>query len=208
MKHFKCSLRMCFPHKVWVKEWQTYHNKTHNNIKCKEKYHIDCITPPVTYVYDDNTRHCCFVCKTPRLDALVVNNWNAYHVCVDGGLIRFGCRNYMCDYKYPQGRCDSMVFDSNDLWFVEFKMNTTSTLDDQLWEDLKDGMGQLKDFIYNFRCKMAHKRTPLHRYFRLCHQHCTVCMKTYPAMSVQRNNHLEEFRLETGLKLQQLVAKP
>ena len=169
MKHFKCSLRMCFPHKVWVKEWQTYHNKTHDNI------------------------------KTPRPDALVVNNWSAYHVCVDGGLIRFGCRNYMCDYKYPQGRCDSMVFDSNDLWFVEFKMNTTSTLDDHLWEDLKDGMGQLKDFIYNFRCKMAHKRTPLHRYFRLSHQHCTVCMKTYPAMSVQRNNHLEEFRLETGI---------
>ena len=114
MKHFKCSLRMCFPHKVWVKEWQTYHNKTHDNIKCKEKYHIDCITPPVTYVYDDNTRHCCFVCKTPRPDALVVNNWNAYHVCVDGGLIRFGCRNYMCDYKYYEYYTISSKFSPSD----------------------------------------------------------------------------------------------
>ena len=24
-----------------MKEWQTYHNKTHDNIKCKEKYHTD-----------------------------------------------------------------------------------------------------------------------------------------------------------------------
>ncbi len=43
MKHFKCSLRMCFPHKVWVKEWQTYHNKTHDNIK-----HTSMTTIPVT----------------------------------------------------------------------------------------------------------------------------------------------------------------
>lgn len=208
MKHFKCSLRMCFPHKVWVKEWQSYHNKTHNDIKCKEKYHIDRITPPVTYVYDDTTSHRCFVCKTPRQDALAVNNWNAYHVCVDGGLIRFGYHNTIPDFKCSQDRCDSMVFDNSDLWFVEFKMNVTSDLDDQLWKELKKGIDQLKGFIFDFRCKMARKRTPLHRYFRLSHQHCTVCMKTYPAMSVQRNNQLEDFRLETGIKLQQLVAIP
>ena len=44
MKHFKCSLRMCFPHKVWVKEWQTYHNKTHDNIKL---LHMSMTTIPV-----------------------------------------------------------------------------------------------------------------------------------------------------------------
>ena len=154
---------------------------------------------PVTYVYDDNTRHRCFVCKTPRPDALIVNNWNSYHVCVDGGLIRYGYHNSIQYFKCSQRRCDSMVFDNTDLWFVELKMNTTSIIDVQLWEDLKDGMRQLKEFIIDLRCKMAHKRTPLHRYFRLSHQHCTVCMKTYPAMSVQRNNHLEEFRLETGI---------
>ena len=79
MKHFKCSLRMCYPHKVWVKEWMTYHNQTLNNIKCKEKFQIDCITPPVAYIYDDKSRHRCLVCKTPRLDSLAINNWQAYY---------------------------------------------------------------------------------------------------------------------------------
>ena len=205
---------MCFPHKYWVKEWQRYHNMTHNDVKCKEKYPIHRIIPPVSYVYDDQIKHRCFVCYTPRPDVLTVNNWNAHNICVDGGLIRFGCRIYMLnsikkpDPNYPQGRCDSIVFDRQNLWFVEFKMNTTTTLDAQQWEDMKDGMNQLKDFIYNLRCKMARKHTPLNNYFKVSHQHCTVCMKNYPTMSVSRLNHLELFRLETGIKLQQLVAIP
>ena len=208
MRHFKSSLSMCFPHKYWVKEWQRYHNRTHDNVKCKEKYKIHRISPPVSYVYDDQTEHRCLVCKTSRPDALAVINWLAYHICVDGGLIRYGCRNYMSDFKYPQGRCDSIVFDRNDLWFVEFKMNVTSVLDDQLWKDFCDGMMQLGGFIYNLRCKMAKKRTPLYRYFNVNHQHCTICMNKYPKMSASRNNHLEHFRLKTGIKLQQLVAIP
>lgn len=214
MRRFKSSLSMCFPHKYWVKEWQTYHNKTHDDVKCKEKYQIHRITPPVTFVYDDQTKHRCLICKTPRLDALAVINWLAYHICVDGGLIRYGCRIYMLnpidktDINYPQGRCDSIVFDKQDLWFVEFKMNSTTTLDAQQWEDLKDGMKQLKGFIFNLRCKMGLKRTPLHRYYTLKHQHCTVCMKTYPRMNVSRNNYLEKFRQETGLKLQQSIVIP
>lgn len=208
MRRFKSSLSMCFPHKYWVKEWQTYHNKTHDDVKCKEKYQIHRITPPVSYVYDDQTQHRCLVCKTTRPDALAVNNWNAYHICVDGGLIRYRFTNYMFDYKYPQGRCDSIIFDIRDLWFVEFKMNTTTSLDDRLWKDMKEGMQQLKDFIYNLRCKMAKKHTPLHRYFKVNHQHCIICMKTYPRMNVSRNNHLEKFRQETGIKLQQTVAIP
>jgi hypothetical protein len=148
------------------------------------------------------------VCKIPRSDALAVNNWFAYHICVDGGLIRFGCRNYMSDFNYPQGRCDSIVFDRKDLWFVEFKMNATSVLDDQLWNDFKDGMRQLQEFIYNLRCKMTKKRTPLHRYFKVGHQHCTICMNKYPVMNPSRNNRLERFRLETGIKLQQSLAIP
>lgn len=208
MRRFKSSLSMCFPHKYWVKEWQTHHNKTHDDVKCKEKYQIHRITPPVTYVYDDQTQHRCLVCKTTRPDALAVNNWNAYHICVDGGLIRYRFTNYMFDYKYPQGRCDSIIFDIRDLWFVEFKMNTTTSLDDRLWKDMKEGMQQLKGFIYNLRCKMAKKHTPLHRYYTLKHQHCIICMKTYPRMNVSRNNHLEKFRQETGIKLQQTVAIP
>ena len=208
MKHFKCSLRMCFPHKVWVKEWQTYYNKTHNDIKCKKKYRIDHLMPPVTYVYDDNTCHRCFVSKILRPDALTVINWNAYHVCVDGGLVRHGYHNTIPYFKCSKERCDSLVFDNSDLWFVEFKMNVTSALDDQLWKELKKGIDQLKGFIFDLRCKMDHKRTPLYRYFSEYHQHCTVCMKAYPAMSVQRNNYLESFRVETGIKVQQLVVIP
>lgn len=199
---------MCFPHKQWVREWQRYHNKTHNNVKCKEKYHVDKIEIPLSYIYDDVASHRCVVCSTLRTDALLVNNWSSYHICVDGGLIRFGCRNYMNDYRYPQGRCDSMVFDGKDMWFVEFKMNTTSVLDDQMWDDLKDGMGQLRDYICNLRCKMAKKRTPLHKYFKVCHQHCTVCMKTYPRMNPSRQNYLEHFRIETGIKLLQQTIIP
>ncbi len=199
---------MCFPHKLWVKEWQTYHNRTHDDVKCKEKYQIHRITTPVSYVYDDQNKHRCLVCKTPRPDALAVINWFAYHICVDGGLIRFGCRNYMSDFNYPQGRCDSIVFDRNDLWFVEFKMNVTSVLDDQLWSDFSAGMMQLCGFINNLRYKMAKKHTPLHRYFKVNHQHCTICMNSYPKMNPSRNNHLEYFRLETGIKLQQLVTIP
>lgn len=208
MRSFKCSLRKCFPHKVWVKEWQIYQSRHHNDIKCKQKFVFERVTSPVSYIYDDKIRHRCFVCNTPRPDALKVNNWNAYHVCVDGGLIRFGCRNYMNDFSYPQGRCDSLVFDNSDLWFVEFKMNATTAIDDYLWNDLKDGMQQLRDFISNLRCKMAQKRTPLHRYYSINHQHCTVCMKAYPRMSVKRNNTLEAFRLDTGIKLQQVVVIP
>ena len=199
---------MCFPHKYWVKEWQSYHNRTHNDIKCKEKYQIHRITPPVSYVYDDQTTQRCLVCKPPRPDALAVINWFAYHICVDGGLIRYRFANYMFDIKYTQGRCDSLIFDIHDLWFVEFKMNTTSTLDGQLWKDLQEGIKQLKSFIFDLRCKMAHKRIPLHRYFRLSHQHCTVCMKSYPLMNTKRNTYLENFRIETGIKVEQLVIIP
>ncbi len=199
---------MCFPHKYWVKEWQTYHNKTHDDVKCKEKYQIHRITPPVSYVYDDQAQHRCIVCKTQRPDALSLINRFAYHICVDGGLIRFGCRNYMSNFNYPQGRCDSIIFDRKDLWFVEFKMNVTSVLDDQLWNDFSDGMKQLGGFIYNLRCKMAKKRTPLNRYFKVSHQHSSICMTKYPVMSPSRNNLLEHFRLETGIKLQQLTSIP
>lgn len=208
MKHFKCSLRMCFPHKVWVKEWQRYHNKRHNHVKCKEKFKIERIEPPIAYIYDDKEIHRSCVYKAHRPDTLSANNWAAWHICVDGGLIRYGCRNYMFSFKYPQGRCDSIVFDRRELWFVEFKMNATSNLDVQLWNDLKDGMNQLMDFILNLRCKMGKKQTPLHRYYSEYHQHCTVCMNRYPRMSNQRNNQLEIFRIRTGIKLQQLVTIP
>lgn len=199
---------MCFPHKVWVKEWQRYHNKHYNHVKCKEKFKIEHIEPPVAYIYDDNAIHRSYVCQSYRPDTLSVNNWLSWHICVDGGLIRYGCRNYMFNFKYPQGRCDSIIIDSKDLWFVEFKMNTTSNMDAQLWDDLKYGMNQLMDFIVNLRCKMGQKQTPLHRYYSEYHQHCTVCMKQYPRMSNQRNNQLEIFRIRTGIKLQQLVAIP
>ena len=212
MKHFKCSLRMCFPHKMWVKEWQRYHEKHHDHVKCKEKYRIDKVTSPVCYVYDDLNAHRCYVCKKMRVDALAVNGWNAWHICVDGGLIRYGCRNYMEDFRFPQGRCDSILFDMKDLWFIEFKMDTSSLLDSVLWADMSNGMRQLSDFICNLRCKMAKKRTPLERYYSIKaevkHQHCTICMRKYPAMNVFRNNELEKFRLKTGLKLQQIVVIP
>lgn len=208
MKRFTCSLGKCFPHSMWVKEWQRYHAMHHDNIKCKEKYHIDRIKYPVAYIYDDTTKHRCYVCDSSRPDALEVRRWAAWHICVDGGLIRYGKRNYMGNATCPQGRCDSMVFDKQDLWFIEFKMNTTSLLDKQLWDDLKDGMVQIKDFVQNLRRKMATKRTPLHRYYSLCHQHCTVCMKYYPTMNITRNNYLELFRKETGIKLQQLTTIP
>ena len=108
----------------------------------------------------------------------------------------------MMDWNAPQGRCDSMLFDSNDLWFVEFKMNTTTVLDDQLWKDFHEGMNQIKDFVQNLRCKMARKRTPLHRYYTLSHQHCAICMTSYPRMNTRRNNQLEAFRVATGITLQ------
>lgn len=95
-----------------------------------------------------------------------------------------------------------MVFDRNDLWFVELKMNTISVLDNQLWNDVNEAMDQLNDFVHDLRCKMSNKRTPLHRYYSLNRQHCTVCMKSYPRMNTERNNQLEHFRLETGIKLQ------
>ena len=85
MKRFKCSLRMCFPHKVWVKEWQRYHSENHSNIKCMEKYMVDSVTTPVTYIYDDKVEHRCYVCDTPRSDALEIRGWKASHICVDGG---------------------------------------------------------------------------------------------------------------------------
>ena len=114
----------------------------------------------------------------------------------------------MDDATCPKGRCDSIVFDRRDLWFVEFKMNTTSVLDKQLWSDLSVGMKQIKDFVKNLRHKMDRKHTPLNRYFGITHQHCTVCMINYPSMSIQRNNELEKFRKEMGIKLQQLTVIP
>lgn len=212
MKHFKCKLRMCFPHKMWVKEWQRYQSRHHDHVKCKEMYVIERVTPPVAYVIDDLLKHRSFVCKKYQADALTVNEWKAWHICVDGGLIRYGARNYMGDFRFPQGRCDSIVFDRNDLWFIEFKMETTSILDKQLWSDMKAGMEQLSDFIMNLRYKMAEKRTPLERFYCISddvsHQHCTICMKHYPTMSVLRNNELEKFRMETGIKLMQTLVIP
>lgn len=208
MKHFKCSLRMCFPHKVWVKEWQRYQAIHHNIVKCKEKYRIDSIVPPIAYIYDDVVRHRCLVCGTPRVDALKVQGWRAWHICVDGGLIRYRYPNYMGSFKYPQGRCDSIVFDRHNIWFVEFKMNTTTILDKQLWADMKKGMDQIAEFVQNLRLKMAWKHTPLNKFFGINHQHCTVCMVNYPAMSIQRNNELEKFREKTGIKLHQLAVIP
>lgn len=203
---------MCFPHKMWVKEWQRYQSKHHNHVGSKKAFIIDRITPPVCYIYDDLKDHRCHVCKTPKADALTVSGWQAYHICVDGGLIRYGCRNYMWDFRFPQGRCDSIVFNRNDLWFIELKMNTTSMLDNMLWKEMLEGMKQLSGFIYNLRYKMSKKHTPLERYYSVGedvnHQHCTICMKKYPTMNPTRNNQLEKFRLQTKLKLQQLVVIP
>lgn len=199
---------MCFPHKMWIKEWQNYHNQTHSPVKCKRKFRFERISRPVGYVYDDAVLHRSLVSRVSRPDALTVNNWDAYHVCVDGGLIRFGCRNYMSSNQYPQGRCDSIIFDRNDLWFIEFKMNTTSGLDGQLWKDVKDGMSQLKDFIHNLRRKMSSKRNPLKYYYKVRHQHCTVSMTAYPRMNPSRQNHLEDFRIDTGIKLQLQAVIP
>ncbi len=208
MKHFKSALGMCFPHKVWVKEWQNYHNKSNNHVLCKKKYVIEHISTTDAYIYDDPSLHLSIASKSPRTDALVVHKWDAFHVCVDGGLIRYGCRSYMPDFGFPQGRCDSLVFDSKDLWFVELKMNATSVLDTQKWANLSDGMGQLKDFILNLRSKMAAKRTPLHHFYSVVNQHCTVSMRSYPTMNVSRNNTLERFRIESGIRLQLLNVIP
>lgn len=199
---------MCFPHKLWLKEWQIYNNQKHDSITCKEKYHIDKIVPPVAYIYDDDCRHRCFVSKIYNPKALAVVDWKAFHVCVDGGLIRYGCKSYMPWSHFSKKRCDSMVFDDKDLWFIEFKMNTTTCLDNQLWNNFKDGIQQLRDFICNFRCKMLRKRTPLHRYYSLNHQHCTICMERYPLMNTARNTYLEQFRIETGIKVQQMNRIP
>lgn len=77
---------------------------------------------------------------------------------------------------------------------------------------MKEGMGQLSDFICNLRRKMAIKHTPLERYYSQGnengHQHCTICMRKYPTMNVSRNNYLEKFRKKTNIKLQQLVVIP
>lgn len=199
---------MCFPHKMWIKEWQRHINKFHDGVVCKEKYIIERIDAPIGYVYDDVALHRSFVSKVARADSLEVRGWQCYHICVDGGLIRYAARNYMGDYNYPTGRCDSIIFDRKELWFVEFKMNTTSLLDGQLWSDMSGGMQQLADFIFNLRVKMGEKQTPLHRYYSAFHQHCTLCMNKYPKMNASRNTRLEKFRKETGIKLQQMLVIP
>lgn len=208
MRHFKSSLGMCFPHKMWVKEWQTYHNKHHDKQRCKDKYVFELIVPPAGYIYDDKAKHKSFVCNTANMQTVTIQNWLSHHLCVDGGLIRYGKRNYMEGQTIRFGRCDSIVFDNNDLWFIELKMDVTSTLDIQLWRELKGGMRQISDFMFNIRFKMSKKRTPLEKYFTLYHQHCAVCMKTYPKMNTARNNYLENFRIETGVKLSKQTVIP
>lgn len=135
-----------------------------------------------------------------------------HHVCVDGGLIEYGKEDYVGDGNI-RGRFDSMIFSTEFLLLIEYKMKVSTDIDNNRWKKFKSAMNQIQE-CYLVLIEWFNKEgDSLNNYYSVDNIIPFVCMSKMPNLrttaSAQRNKELEKFRILTGgLKIQYGVEYP
>lgn len=124
------------------------------------------------------------------------NETEVTHVCVDGGMITYGCEDYVGDGK-THGRCDCMVFSDSRLFLVELKCNLTTIKDKKRWKAASEAMGQIGDYYDYLQSQIKEKGQSLSDFFSTNHIKAVVCMSPKPLLrpvNTQRLTNIERFR--------------
>ena len=119
------------------------------------------------------------------------------HICIDGGIIRYGrrCPDYVGDGK-PHGRPDCLIFSDNKLVFVELKMNMQSDEDKGVFKNYKKALEQLQDFLCNFFIpQYANHNDKIENYYFKGNYYSIICMKIPPRLTGHRNTELQNKRV-------------
>ena len=174
-------------------------------------YTIERLFDSSLYAYDcKSSKRTFFTASDTNKDKslIIINKRNneIIHICIDGGIIKYGLEDYVGD-GITRGRCDCMIFDDNKLLLVEFKMDVEPlTRDKTLWKNYSHAMKQIKDFFIYLKASFLQKGNELHKFYSDDNIIPIICMKynqnVHHRRNVQRNNEKEKFRQETQLKIQ------
>lgn len=184
---------------------------TIQTIYTSNPYTIDCLCGTTLYAYDCSSSRRTFLVESDanKDKSLKITNKRGceiIHICIDGGIIRYGLEDYVGD-GVPRGRCDCMIFNNNKLLLVEFKMDVEpSTKDKTLWKNFSHAMTQIKDFFLYLKASLQQGGEDISTFYSNDNIIPIICMKygpnIHPKRNVQRNNEKEKFRVETLLKIQ------
>lgn len=153
-----------------------------------------------TYMQEDNTN------LAKSMQIVNLNRYKVSHICIDGGLIKYGLYDYVGD-GLSHGRNDCMVYTDAELLLIELKMDVDEeSMDKTRWGRYSDAMHQISDFYLYLKKKMDEKGHPIDMYYTQSSIHPIVCMKNPPKLSAQRNNEKEKFRIKTQLKIETSVV--
>ena len=137
---------------------------TIQTIYTSNPYTIDRLCGTTLYAYDCSSSRRTFLVESDanKDKSLKITNKRGceiIHICIDGGIIRYGLEDYVGD-GVPRGRCDCMIFNNNKLLLVEFKMDVEpSTKDKTLWKNFSHAMTQIKDFFLSIYFNRKRGRT-------------------------------------------------
>ncbi len=184
---------------------------TIQTIYTSNPYTIDRLCGTTLYAYDCSSSRRTFLVesdanKDKSLKIINKRGCEIIHICIDGGIIRYGLEDYVGD-GVPRGRCDCMIFNNNELLLVEFKMDVEpSTKDKTLWKNFSHAMTQIKDFFLYLKASLQQGGEDISTFYSNDNIIPIICMKygpnIHPKRNVQRNNEKEKFRVETQLKIQ------
>lgn len=170
----------------------------HTSLSSGEMYGYDVKAEERTYMTDS---------ILDKDKGLVVSNplsKELHHVCVDGGLVKYGLYDYVGDGE-PHGRFDSILYTEEKVLFVEYKMESTSDKDKTKWARFSDGMNQIADYFVHMLLLIQLKSDDFWNYYSKENVIPFICMSNIPNMNprvnAQRFAEMEKFRLRTGLKI-------
>ena len=176
-------------------------------------YTIDFLSDQILFAYDCKTSNRTYftAASTNQDKSIKINNplgKEIIHICIDGGLIRHGLKDYVGDGK-PRGRCDCMIFNDDKLLLIEFKMDVQElTRDKTLWKTFSHAMKQIKEFFKHLESSLNQNGDDIFTLYSKENIIPIICMKNqptfHPRRNAQRNNEKERFRIDTSLKIELL----
>lgn len=124
------------------------------------------------------------------------------HICIDGGLIEYGRKDYVGDGK-EHGRNDFMIVTDNKLLLVELKMEgLENSQDKSKWRLVSKGLKQIEDFYYHLQRIFQMNGNDFHSYYGSRQIIPIISIKFKPELkrNAQRNTEIVRFSERTGLR--------
>lgn len=155
-------------------------------------YTVDRLYSTPLYAYDCSSSKRTFLVESDANEAKslkIINDKRSeiIHICIDGGIIKYGLEDYVGD-GVPRGRCDCMIFDDNQLLFVEFKMDIEPlTKDKTLWKNFSHAMKQIKDFFLYLKESLQQEGKDLSAFYSNDNIIPIICMKYGPNIVTIQN---------------------